>query len=511
MAQRVLIRHVLQARGRAYTVGKFLIGGGVVVMLALALMLWFSNRLWNGTASDAAPLTKAYEALEQGHPQEAEVRFKSLLAQAETAVQSQGYAGLSAVAFTHHNYVQALELASRAQTLDAESIYSHVLRGHVLLHQGKTTEAAAAYRTATEKTRGFPWQKAMAYNRLGRIAAAEGNAQQALEHYDKALNQPRNSQQEQALAYTNKGHVLEKLGKYREALALYRQAQALQPDNRLTDTLLREAERRAKLTQDQEQQERIDKLVAELLQLHKDGRPPPDPGDGWTSSRLTLAFLPMQARGTVSAQAGEEDFLFLRLVDTLQATGRVTVVERELLEKVLAELKLSAAEFVDQQAAVHMGRILAARLLATGNLTRLGPEAQFSLRVVETESTRLKAALTEIIALPFGIDRVAEQLAITLLHKLRVAYPLQGRIVQVMPAGILLNIGREHGMTPGLKLEVFGAEEPLRVDGQVIGYQRPHVGLIEVTSFQDRFAQATVLEQTVPLVPGWKVKEVQEP
>jgi Tfp pilus assembly protein PilF len=482
-----------------------------VAVVALVLVLWFGSRLWNGTATDAAGLTKAYQALERGNHQEAEALFKPLIAQADTRVQSQGYTGLGAVALTHNDYAQTLEVAKRAATLDPEGIYSHVLRGHVLLHQGKTAEAAAAYRTATEKTHGFPWQKAMAYNRLGRIAAVEGNGQQALEYYDQALNEPYNSQQEQALAYTNKGHVLEKLGHYREALAQYRQALELEPDNRLNATLLREAERRAQLTQDEEKQERIDKLVAELLQLHREGRPAAEQGDGWTSSRLTLAFLPLQVRGTVSARAGEEDFLFLRLIDSLQATGRITIVERDLLEKVLAELKLSAAEFVDQQTAVHMGRILAARLLATGNLTRLGTDAQLSLRVVETESTRLKAALTEIIALPLGIDRIAEQLATTLLHKLRAAYPVQGRIVQVTPAGILLNIGAEHGMTPGLRLEVFGAEEPLGIDGRVIGYNRPRVGLIEVTSLHDRFAQAMVLEQTMPFVPGWKVKEVQGP
>jgi tetratricopeptide (TPR) repeat protein len=316
-------------------------------MVALALTLWLGSQRWDGVATEAAPLAKAYEALGQGNAQEAETLFKPLLTQTDTGVQSQGYTGLAAVAFTHTDYTQTLDLAGRAATLDAESVYSHVLRGHVLLHQGKTPEAAAAYRTATEKTRGLPWQRVMAYNRLGRLAAAAGNAQEALAHYDKALDQPYSSPQEQALAYTNKGHVLEKLGQYREALALYRQAQALLPDDRLTGTLRREAERRVQLQQDQEQQERIDKLVAELLQLHREGRPPPPQDDGWTSSPLTLAFLPIQVRGTVSARAGEEDFLFLRLVEALQATGRIVVVERDLLEKALTELKLSAGELVD--------------------------------------------------------------------------------------------------------------------------------------------------------------------
>jgi hypothetical protein len=222
-------------------------------------------------------------------------------------------------------------------------------------------------------------------------------------------------------------------------------------------------------------------------------------------------MLPIHVRGTVSARAGEEDFLFLRLADALQATGRIVVVDRDMLEKTLSELQLSATQLVEPQTAVRLGRILAARLLATGTLTRLGAEAQFSLHVVETETTRLQAAVTKIVALPSGIDQVVEQLATTLLHKLRAAYPVQGRIVQVTPEHILLNIGMEHGLTSGLRLEVLGTEEALNLDGKIIGYRRPRVGLLEVTGFHDPFAQAMVLEQTVPFVQGWKVKEVPGP
>jgi tetratricopeptide (TPR) repeat protein len=449
--------------------------------------------------------------LAQGQTSEAEALFKPLLTQADSSVQSQGYTGLAAVALTNGNHTQTLELAQHAATLEPESIYSYVLRGHVLLHQGKIAEAAAAYRTATERPRGFPWQKATAYNRLGRIAAVAGKPEEALAHYDHALQQPHLPPPEQALAYTNKGHVLEKLGKHREALTQYRQAQTLQPNDRLTGTLLREAERRTQVTQDQQKQERIDTLVEELLRLHRQGRTAPPQDDDWTSSRLTLAMLPIHVRGTVSARAGEEDFLFLRLVDALQATGRIVVVDRDMLEKTLSELQLSATQLVEPHTAVRLGRILAARLLATGTLTRLGAEAQFSLHVVETETTRLQAAVTRIVALPSGIDQVVEQLATALLHKLRVAYPVQGRIVQVTPEHILLNIGTEHGLTSGLRLEVLGAEESLNLDGKIIGYRRPRVGLLEVTGFQEAFAQAMVLEQTVPFMQGWKVKEVPGP
>jgi hypothetical protein len=119
--------------------------------------------------------------------------------------------------------------------------------------------------------------------------------------------------------------------------------------------------------------------------------------------------------------------------------------------------------------------------------------------------------VTEIIEFPLEIESVAEQFSAALLPKLRAAYPLQGRIVQEAPDSILLNIGAVQGVRPGLRLEVFGTEEPMCLGGKLIGYKQLPVGLIEVTSVQDQFAQGKVLEQTVVFEPGWKVREVHRP
>src|SRR5262249_48826266 len=146
------------------------------------------------------------------------------------------------------------------------------------------------------------------------------------------------------------------------------------PSDGLSAALLHEVEQRARAAQDREKQERVDQLVASLLQAYKEGRPPPEQGDGWTSAPLTLAFIPLHTQGTPSPRAGEEEVLLLRLTNALQATGRITVVERDILDKILAELQLSAAALTDRQVAVRVGRILAARLLATGTLTRSGAE-----------------------------------------------------------------------------------------------------------------------------------------
>jgi Tfp pilus assembly protein PilF len=479
-----------------------------MALFVLVLGILTGGLLWRDHGVNETLLVRAYQVLEHGHPVEAEALFKPLLEQSNKEVKSQGYIGLAAVAFARGDYTLSLEFARIAEELDPEVVYSHVLRGHMLLHQGKTTEAAEAYRTATEKTHGFPWQRAIAHNRLGRIYTAQGNVQQAIVHFDRALNQPLNDTQEKALAYANKGYVLAKQGQPLEALTLYQQAQMLNPNDQLIPTLLREAERRVQDTQDKEKQQRIDTLVAELLQKHRQGVASQQPADTWTSAPLTLAFLPLQVRGALSARAGEEDAFLLRLADALQTTGRIIVVERELLDTMLAELQLSTVELMSPQVTLRMGRLLAARLLASGSMVRHGSETQLSLRIVETESTRLQAAITEIMDSPHEMDSITKQFSTTLLQKLQAAYPLQGRIVQVASDGIVLNIGAMQGVTTGMRLEVFGVEAPVHIAGIVLGARPPSMGLVEVTEVQERVAQAKILQHTAAFEPGWKVKEI---
>jgi len=91
-----------------------------------------------------------------------------------------------------------------------------------------------------------------------------------------------------------------------------------------------------------------------------------------------------------------------------------------------------------------------------------------------------------------------------LLAQIRQAYPLQGRITHITPQGLLLlNIGAQHGVTAGLTLQVFGSAEPLQIESPI--------GQAVVTDVGANYAQAKVLQATLPLRTGWRVREVQVP
>ncbi|MCZ6873750.1 MAG: CHAT domain-containing protein [bacterium] len=469
-------------------------GGVLVVLLFIAL---FIGRMWQSSSSSASPLAPAYQALEQKDWATAERRFQTLSEAAEPHMQGQALAGLAALSFARGNDQQALDFAGQAERAASETAYSHVIRGHIYLQQGKTAAAAAEYRSATQKANALAWQQAVAYDRLGRLAAAQGDTSKALAHYDKAIGQT----PDMATVYANKAHLLAQMGKPQEAIEWYRKALDINPQDPLTTMLLGEAERRQQITQDKVKQQQIDRLVEELVQAYKNSARPVAPADAWTSRPLTLAFLDFKRQGRLSARAGEAEFVMLSITHMLRSSGRVAIVEREILNQVLAELKLSASDVVDAQAGLGRGKILAARLLATGAFTHLGKTGLLSIRLVETETTLVNATAMQMVEFDKDISQVVGQVTQHLLDEIRRAYPLQGRIQRLPAAGeVELNIGARQGLKPGLVLEIFDADEGYAV-----------LGRIEVTQVEANVATGRLLEQSAPLAVGQRVREVLKP
>jgi class 3 adenylate cyclase/tetratricopeptide (TPR) repeat protein len=476
-----------QALGRR----RLLLGAACFLLLLLVgLALELRRRQ---ASQDLSELFQApYQALAKGEWSQAEASFQRLGSWAGKRVKSQVYAGLAAVAFARGDTQLALERAGRAEQLDPEVIYSHVIRGYILFAQGNIPEATQAYRTATTKTSGTPWQQAVAFNRLGRIYAARGFVGTALKYYDRAIDHHQNK----AVVFANKAHLLEESGKRQEALILYRQALQMRPDDRFIMTLLREAEQRQQLAQDREVQSNLNQWVAERLQAYQEGQEPPiQVSVGWTSAPLTLAFLPFRHRGMFARRAGEEEFLVHHMAQTLQESGRLTIIDRVRLDPLLQELELSFFELTDPEIALRVGAIIGARLLAMGRIVRSGTQEEIRLRLIETATNKVRT-LAKTSWTPGVFDDVPERLSRNLLQQVRQIYPLRGQIDHITPQNtLLLNIGTDVGVAPGISMLVFGPDGP--------------VGRIEVTMVAPQSSQAKILQQTAPFQESWRVQEVQ--
>ncbi len=89
------------------------------------------------------------------------------------------------------------------------------------------------------------------------------------------------------------------------------------------------------------------------------------------------------------------DLLAARVIETFQKRGTVEVVERQRLEKALAELKLGSSELADESTRLRLGRISGARLMVFGGYMAIGGKMRIDLRLVDVETGKVRKAATK--------------------------------------------------------------------------------------------------------------------
>jgi len=189
------------------------------------------------------------------------------------------------------------------------------------------------------------------------------------------------------------------------------------------------------------------------------------------------------------------DKLFLQaLSDQLQAR-HVAVVDRALLDKVMAELKLGSSDLADPDTQLKLGRILAARLIVTGSLVDLGAEKLVSVRAVDTETTAIALSSSLKEKPVFEPISAAESLAQSIANMLAAKYPIKGRIADSADDRFIINLGSKHGVTVGSLFNVLGKPEPIEFNGKLLGYKDSKAGELEVVDVQDLFSYARTVGQ----------------
>jgi len=338
------------------------------------------------------------------------------------------------------NFKQALKTCNILEDRNPQLRLIHLIRGNINLRNGKLDEAETAYNNTLKMKKGTDLQKAGAIFGLGRIASIRKQSDKALGYYKQATDLAPDSSQ----GYLSQAIILEDGKKYDAALGLLEKAQKLAPKNQVIAAIAKETRKKVALDQDQEKQKRIDQLVKELLESMKS----PSwalPSDGWTSLPLTLWIMDFKTQG-YSLQEGEERLLVYGITDQVLQQGRVQVVERVLLDKLLQELKLGTLKLIDRSTALSLGKIMASRLILSGRVFYSGPETQVSARLIETETGRITAAINESFGSAVPASVFTERLSGNLLEKLQKLYPLRGKISEVKDKEVRLNIGHKAGV-----------------------------------------------------------------
>ena len=243
----------------------------------------------------------------------------------------------------------------------------------------------------------------------------------------------------------------------------------------------------------------------------------------------------------------------------LVKTGRVAVLERQQIGKVIGNLKLenesASSKYFNQKTTKKTGKLLGAQAILIGAVTEFEPDVSgtegglqigtigglkyhtdkavvgVDIRLVDQESGKILAAANgrgeidtttvggaaRYEGLDFGgqawsrtplgtATRAAAEAALTKLVSGLAHIPWENRVVGVSGNKIFIGAGKDLNLKAGDTFEVIKRGEAIKgPDGSVLGYDETLIGTVKLTSVQAKMSIA-VLSQGGPAETGFLVR-----
>lgn len=446
---------------------------------------------------------KGYAEIKEGNLAKAEEIFQTI-SKDKKGGEFVGKEGLSAVYAETGDTEKALQLADEVVQKAPERSYAHVVKADILYSRNKKQEAETEYRKAVENKTALLNQKSVARNQFGRFFASIGNYKEARTLYDQAVDiDPYYIE-----AMSNKGMTYEKEGDWDQALSEYQQALGLDKSDTFASVLAQKAEEMIALQKDTARSKEIDTLVKDLAKRFREQkRTAKRNKDTWTSRPMVLSFVDFQEKGALAERDGFGMVMTTQLADELNSSGRVKVVERAIMDRLLQELNLGSSELADPETALKLGQVLAAKLMATGTVLFKPGNTLLSLRLVDTETSAIPKVVTKKIDSKVALSAYLHQLNRELLKTIIEQYPLKGYLVQSSDDQVMLNIGQSQGVVLGTRFKVIEEQKPIEYKGKKLQAAAKAIGELEIVSVEPDLSYARILRKERPLKQDDKVIE----
>lgn len=451
-----------------------------------------------------AQTVSGYAALKEGNFDEAEDFFQALSRKGSKA-EILGKEGLANVYVKKEQPQKALQLVEEVEQKAPERSFVHVIKGDLLYSQGKHKEAEREFQKAVKKQEAEPYQMEKGYNQLGRMYADAGRYEEARDLYDQVVKiNPWNIE-----GTTNKGLTYEKEGRMDKALESYQQALSIDSADTFAAVLARKAREMIDLQGDVERKKRMDSLIKDLSERYRTFQETrPEIEDAWTSRPMVITFVDFQEKGGLSERDGLSAVLVTQLGDLLNSSGRVKVVDRILIERLLEELNLGSSDLADPETALRLGKVLAAKLIGTGTLYITQQGSMLSFRLIDTETSAIPQVLTKQLSSQALLEKEFFSLNREILKNIISTYPLRGYLAKKSGDRFIINIGSTHGVVNGTRFDVLEEGEAIEYKGKTLKGAPKSIGQVEVVQVEPGMSHVKPLNQQRELRVDDRIQEI---
>jgi len=392
---------------------------------------------------------------------------------------------------------EALKIIKEVMKKDPSRSWPHIMKGNILYSQGKKIEAEAEYHAAIKATEAKPYYKADAHSQIGKINLKNGKTEKARKQFAMAEEISPHVIEHM----TNKGVAYEKEGRLDEAWKTYREAQAIDKNDVFSAVLAKRAKEILDLNKDAERSRQRSQLIKELAdrfkkmkEAEKEGRP--EPKDTWTTSKpMVMTFIDLKEIGGLAAREGFSMVMIYNLAKQLKDSGRVEVVDRDLIEQLLQELNLGSSDLADPKTRLKLGKLFAATIIGTGGLYHSPGSTLLNLRLIDVETSKIRGIIEGSIGSGTSMQKELYRLNREILTFIMTNYPLQGYVANIEGGMATINIGADVGVVLGTKFNVIEDQEPIVYKDKKLFRKPKPVAQIKITSLESGFCIGQIVDQ----------------
>lgn len=450
-----------------------------------------------------ARTVKGYAAIQEGKLDEAEQTFAGL-SKEKGGNAILGKEGLAQVYEKKGQTAKSLKLAKEVAAQAADRPLAHVIKGDQLYQQNDKKAAESAYRKGTQKRGGAPFQRAVAYNQLGRLHAQRGDFAKSRELYDQAVSiDPYYIE-----ATSNKGLTYEQEGRWDKALEAYRQAEAIDKNDPFVRALAENAMRMLMIQKDTMKQREIDVAIKKVVERYRQNRFEPAPvEDDWTSQPTRVAFFDISESGGLSQRAGFAGLLRDHLARQMGGSGRVLVVDSLIVKGVIEELKLDRDALADNEILSRLSMAMQASLMIKGSVFQMPSGPLCNLKIFTAKDARAVELIDYQFSAGVHLQKDLNQINRRLLVRIMEKYPLQAYVVQVTGNQVLLNLGTLQGVVEGTIFDVVEVKAPIAYKGKTFTPDPATVAKVHVVRTDNDFSYGHIKDQRRPVKADDKLRE----
>lgn len=226
--------------------------------------------------------------------------------------------------------------------------------------------------------------------------------------------------------------------------------------------------------------------------------------------KTKIAVLDFEMIGDKMETASMGAIISEWFITNIVKSGRFDVVERAMLQKILAEQKLGTSGMLDEQSAATLGKVLGVKAIISGSLLKLQDAIDINARVISVESGSIIAA--ENIRSSGKSDLYA--LVDELIGRILLNFPLTGYVVKKGDGTAIIDLGLDSGLTAGTEFIVYREGEVIKhpKTGEVLDVEQIHTGRLRIAKVSKNVAEGTIVseENNGGIQYGQLVKSVKQ-